>query len=171
VVTLDNVIVSGHRRFCACRLAGLEEISVRRIDLLSTDLRFEDYLVSFNRQRVKTAAEVVREEVVRTRPDAAHNTLLAHREVERAKAYRRVQDASLRVLDPAAAAARPAISDAKRPMLNAAVAVLNQYRHYWPLTSARCTTGCWAVTSSATRTSPGPSTRTRSRVTRTCRTC
>src|SRR5262245_39982499 len=52
VATLDDVIVSGHRRRAACEAAGLGEVKVRRINIISTDPRFESYLVAFNSQRV-----------------------------------------------------------------------------------------------------------------------
>jgi hypothetical protein len=134
VATLDDVIVSGHRRHAGARVAGFVTVPVRRINIFSTDPRFPHYLVSFNQQRVKTPAEHIREEVIRTSPEDAHNTLLAHRKVEAAKAYRRVEDAGLRILRPEVARRRSAITDAKRPMLKAATAILEQYRDYWPLT-------------------------------------
>lgn len=134
VVTRDDVIVSGHRRHAGASVAGLHSVPVRRINILSTDPQFENYLVSFSQQRVKTPAEQVREEVIRTSPNDAHNALLAHREVERVKAHSRAANAGLRVLPQTVARRRADISDAKRPMLNAAIAVINQYRNYWPLT-------------------------------------
>ncbi|MDB5312079.1 MAG: ParB domain protein nuclease [Gemmataceae bacterium] len=134
VATLDDVIIAGHRRRVGCILAGLQTVKVRRELINSTDPLFIQYLVSFNKQRVKTAAEVIREEVVRTSPEVARNDLLAHRATEAAKAYKRVQDSGLRILTPKDAARRSAITSAKRPMLDAAITVLEQYRDYWPLT-------------------------------------
>jgi hypothetical protein len=134
VVTEDDVIVSGHRRRGGALVAGITTVPVRRINIFSTDPRFTSYLVSFNKQRVKTAAEQIREEVIRTSPEDAHNALLAHRAVEEAKSHERVENAGLRILNTMAARVRSAISDAKRPMLEAAVAVIEQYRNYWPLT-------------------------------------
>jgi hypothetical protein len=134
VATLDGVIVAGHRRRVGCQLAGLRRVPVRRINIRSTDPRFETCLVSFNMHRVKTPAEQIREEVVRTSPEHAHNQLLVHRAVEQAKAYRRVEDSGLRILNPAPARRRSEITAAKWPMLEAARAILDQYRDYWPLT-------------------------------------
>jgi hypothetical protein len=134
VVTEDWVIVSGHRRRVACHLLGITDVLVKILPIRSTDPTFPTFLVDFNAQRVKTAAEQIREEVIRTNPEDAHNALLAHRVVETARAHARVHGAGLRVLSPAAASARSAISDAKRPMLDAATAVIEQYRDYWPLT-------------------------------------
>ncbi len=134
VATIDDVIVSGHRRRAGCAVANLQTVPVRRINILSTDPRFESYLIAFNNQRVKSAQEAIREELVRTSPGDAHNTLLAHRKTESAKAHKRVSNSGLRVLKPDAAARRAAISDEKRPMLDAAVGVVEQYREFWPLT-------------------------------------
>jgi hypothetical protein len=134
VVTLDDVIVSGHRRRAACGLAGLPEVPVRRLNLKTDDPRFEHYLVSFNAQRVKSPAEQIREEIVRTSPNDAHNELLGHRAMERSKGRARLLDSGLRLLDPASARRRSVISSAKGPMLAAARAILDKYEDYWPLT-------------------------------------
>jgi hypothetical protein len=134
VATLDDVIVSGHRRHAACRLAGLETVPVRRLNIVSCDSRFENYLVSFNAQRVKSPVEQIREEIVRTSPEDAYNELLWHRAEQSAKAYQRADEADLRILDSGQARRRSAISAAKRPMLDAAYAIINHYRDYWPLT-------------------------------------
>jgi hypothetical protein len=134
VITLDEVILSGHRRYAAAQVAGLSRVPVRRHPVYSTDPDFEVLLVSFNEQRVKTTPEAIREQVIRTSPDDAHNALLAHRKVESAKAFRRAENAGLCVLKPGAAARRSEITSVKRPMLDAAVAILQQYRDYWPLT-------------------------------------
>src|SRR5687767_41517 len=53
VITLDDVIVSGHRRRVACRLAGLDDVKVRRLQIRSTDRGFPALLRAFNKQRVK----------------------------------------------------------------------------------------------------------------------
>jgi hypothetical protein len=134
VATLDDVVIAGHCRRVGCQLAGLERVPVRRINILSTDPRFETYLIAFNNQRVKSPDEQIREEVIRTSPEDAHNVLLARRAVEQAKAYQRVEDSGLRILTAAPARRRSVISDAKGPMLRAAMAIIGQYKKYWPLT-------------------------------------
>jgi hypothetical protein len=134
VITLDDVIVSGHRRRGGALVAGLDAVPVRRISIDSADPRFDAYLVACNMQRVKTPAEQIKEEIVRTRPEDAYLELLKHRAGEAAGIDGRVEESGLRVLDPKAARARSAVSAAKRPMLDAALAVIEQYRDYWPLT-------------------------------------
>jgi ParB-like chromosome segregation protein Spo0J len=134
LVTLDNVIISGHRRKVACELIGKTTVAVKRESILSTDQNFVSLLVECNAQRVKSIDEQLREAVIRTSPDDAHNALLAHRKLTSAKAFKRIEDSGLRILTPGAAAGRSEITDAKRPMLDAAIAVLDQYKDYWPLT-------------------------------------
>src|SRR5262249_55837155 len=62
VITDDNVILSGHRRFAACQQAGLEVIPCRREvpPVRSTDPGFAKLLVAYNEPRVKTPAEQIR---------------------------------------------------------------------------------------------------------------
>jgi hypothetical protein len=134
VVTLDDVIVSGHRRRAAAELAGFKEVPVRRINIRSDDPRFESYLVAFNHQRVKTLQEQIREEVIRTSPEDAYKALLQYRVGEMVKVTQRADDANLRVLDRSHARQRSAISDNKQKMLQEAISILEQYRDYWPLT-------------------------------------
>ena len=68
VVTRDGYILSGHRRHAACRLAGLRKVDCRVEDITRDDPEFETLLVEYNRQRVKSFDEVVREQVVTGQP-------------------------------------------------------------------------------------------------------
>jgi len=134
VVTLDNIILSGHRRRVAAKLAGLEVVPVRRHPIRYDDPNFEKVLVAFNEQRVKSIDESIREELVRTSPDEAYIELLAHREAESDRVQQHVKKSGLRTLDTGGAARRSGVSAAKRKMLDAAIEVLNKYTDYWPLT-------------------------------------
>lgn len=132
-ITEDGVIVSGHRRRVACQLAGLKVVKVRRLaGVRSTDPNFAEMLVSFNRQREKTTAEKVREAIVLTDPRAAHAELVKQRRALADRVAGRAADLS--VIDTVTAAKRSKITAAKRPMLEAAIAVLNANRPFWPLT-------------------------------------
>ena len=64
VVTLDHVILSGHRRHTAARLAGLETVPCTIDARHSSDPGFLTFLREHNRQREKNDAERLREEVV-----------------------------------------------------------------------------------------------------------
>jgi hypothetical protein len=67
VVSSDGYILSGHRRYAAARSLLLERIPVRVRHDVSYRRDADEFLrllASYNRQRVKTTAEQVREEVV-----------------------------------------------------------------------------------------------------------
>ncbi|MBP3953998.1 ParB N-terminal domain-containing protein [Gemmata sp. G18] len=134
VITLDDVILSGHRRRVACQLARLKTVKVRRQSILSTDPGFLDLLVNFNEQRAKSIPEVIREKVATADKGAAYANLLANRRAQADRVELRCEEAGLQLLAPGAARKRASISPAKRPMLDAAVRVLNANRDYWPLT-------------------------------------
>ncbi len=77
VVSADGYILSGHRRHAAAQTLQLERIPVRiRPDVyfLGDRDEFLRLLASYNRQRVKTTAEQLREEVVLMSQDAYRQT-------------------------------------------------------------------------------------------------
>lgn len=79
LITLDHVILAGHRRRVACQIIGLKEVPVYIYPILSTDEEFARVLVAANNQRIKTAEEITREEIVRFNPRETHRRLLEHR--------------------------------------------------------------------------------------------
>jgi ParB-like chromosome segregation protein Spo0J len=133
VITMDNVILSGHRRFAACRLAGLVEVPVRRLKVRYAEERDKclRLLVSFNRQRVKNPAEQIREEAVAAaNGEEAHRRLLAKRieEAQEARLGKRSHDSV-----SGGIRRRAKVSRAKQAFLAASKAVLDDNRDYWPL--------------------------------------
>jgi hypothetical protein len=138
-VTSDGVILSGHRRHAAARLAGLTTVPVtRRDDLHSADPAFVQLLVEANRSRDKTADERVREAVAATDPAQAHAELLRHRHQSRAAGGARAEQEGLAVVAATAATRRHGVSAAKRPMLEALKTIVADNRDFWPLTLRQC---------------------------------
>lgn len=125
VITLDNVILSGHRRCVACELAGLARVPVRRVGIYSTDEDFVQRLVMHNSQRVKSSDEIFREQLVQVDPQDAHRRLVAHR-----KAASKLKVKSMKL---EGRTTRAAITKAKRPFLEAIQSVINERIDYWPL--------------------------------------
>jgi hypothetical protein len=129
VITADHVIASGHRRFAAAKVAGLYEVPCRILEIESWEPGFVQLLRDFNRQRVKSFDEVVREEIVSADPEESYRLLLEHR-----KQQARVTGETILIEGKKH---RCEISAAKKPMLDAVVAVINGLREYWPLSDRR----------------------------------
>jgi hypothetical protein len=125
VITLDYVILSGHRRFVGCQLAYLESVPVRFEPIQSTDPSFPTLLVEYNRQRVKSFDEVLREEVMRADPEEAYCNLLDHR--------RETSRIKFDALEIRGEKRRCKITAAKEPFLAAIETVLDEREDYWPL--------------------------------------
>jgi hypothetical protein len=131
VVSTDGYILSGHRRYVAARMAGLVEVPCR-IHPIRRDADpngFIHLLREFNRQRVKSFDEVVREEVLSADPEEAYRGLL------RERAQRAVVDTC--TLDVGDTKIRARITEAKRPMLAAIDRVLKELREYWPISDRK----------------------------------
>jgi ParB-like nuclease domain len=126
VITLDDYILSGHRRHMACRLAGLRVVPCRVVNLRRTDPEFMTRLREANRQRVKTVTEIAREEIAAANPEEAYRALVEHRQ------QRACVDAQ--TIQIVGSKHRAEISKAKEPMLQAILAVLEARRKFWPLT-------------------------------------
>jgi hypothetical protein len=126
VITRDLIILSGHRRHAACRLAGLKQVTCRFVDISSDDRIFPPLLVAYNNQRVKTLDEVLREQVlVASDAQSAHARLKNHR-AEKAKV-------TAEFLEIGKKKVRPRLSEAKFPMIEASGKIIDAYESYWPL--------------------------------------
>jgi len=127
VVTLDDYILSGHRRHAAARVADLTTVPVRVEPIRRAD-DIDAFVVSlreFNRQRVKGFDEQLREEIISADPIEAHRDLTEYRQQSS-----RV-DVDLMTLH--SRKHRKQISDARRPLLEAVLQVLDERRKFWPL--------------------------------------
>jgi hypothetical protein len=80
VITLDNYIISGHRRYVASGLAERFEVPVRVEPITRDHPQFLVLLREYNRQRTKSTDEIVREEVVTANPEEAYRFLTEHRQ-------------------------------------------------------------------------------------------
>ncbi|MDM8008611.1 MAG: ParB/RepB/Spo0J family partition protein [Phycisphaerae bacterium] len=127
IVTRDGFIVSGHRRYAAAKLAGLEKAPVRILPFYKNEEhdRFMHLLRECNRQRFKTFDEVLREEIVSTSPEEAHRFLTEHR-----KKNARLR---IRTLEIGGPKRRAKISKAKRFLLAAVEQVIEELREFWPV--------------------------------------
>lgn len=131
VITEDGYILSGHRRHTAARLAGLDAVPCRVEPISYGDCRTDEYvrlLREYNRQRVKSLDELLREEVVSADPDEAYHRLLVHR-AEKSD----MSDCGLPTIALAERRGRKGISAAKQQMLDAVTRAVEERRPFWPL--------------------------------------
>jgi hypothetical protein len=128
VITLDDYLLSGHRRYTACKLARLQEVCCRREAIFreGDPDEFIRLLREYNRQRVKSLDEVIREEVVSASPEEAYRLLLEHRKA--------VAHVEADVIELKEGKRQYRITEAKTPFLEAVRVVLRERRDFWPLT-------------------------------------
>ena len=127
VVSTDGFILSGHRRYTAAKRLGLKTVPCRVEPICRSDDidRFVLLLREYNRQRDKSLAVKLREELVNANPTDAHRELSEYR-IEQSF----VDTAAFEI---EGVKHRCKITKAKIPMLNAIIAVLNDRRKFWPL--------------------------------------
>jgi ParB/RepB/Spo0J family partition protein len=130
VITKDGDIVSGHRRYAAAKLAGLTEIPCRVLNITSEDPEFLRLLVEYNKHRIKSADELLREAVVNINSKQAHQRLIEHR---REQSRLSEDPFALHKIRLRGERTRCAISSAKKPFLEAIQKVVEDNRRWWSL--------------------------------------
>lgn len=127
IVTADYFILSGHRRLVAAKLARLTTVPCKVLDFRKHQDhdRFMGLLRECNRQRVKSFDEKLREETLSANPEVAYQALIEHRE-ERSKV-------AIDTLDIREERRRAKISPAKGPFLEAIKSIIEERKHFWPL--------------------------------------
>jgi hypothetical protein len=130
VVSADGYIISGHRRHCAGRISGLEELPCRKLNVRRGDGEkasdeFLRLLREHNRQRIKSNDELLREAIVSVDPKKAHRALTAYR-----KRKAKLKVAPMEIRD---AERRCEISEAKTEFLGAVHKIIREQKEFWPL--------------------------------------
>ncbi len=126
-ITTDGVIVSGHRRYAAAVKIGLDTVPVLTVNMKSTDCRFLKLLVECNRQRTKTADEVLRELAATADVTNAYEHLKCERE--------RISKAAIRgkVTQLPEAKQRKKFSNNLFPFVQTVANLIDGLTDYWPL--------------------------------------
>lgn len=132
VVTLDNYIVSGHRRHAALSLLKRVLVNCRVLAIRRSDIDKDEYtalLRRHNRQREKSAAEKVREELVDVDPDDAYDQL----RLSRFKSIDAALYNGVETVQVEGAMRRYEFSEDKADHIKHVLQVLEERRDYWPL--------------------------------------
>ena len=127
-VTRDGVVLSGHRRLCAAKVAGLPEVPVIVVDIYSDDDKFLPLLIEHNKQREKTLAEQLHEASIATSENGFAEIDLLTKRSDRSFIKNHGE-----LISGGEYKGRAAISDAKLEFLMAIIRVLNALRNFWPL--------------------------------------
>jgi hypothetical protein len=132
-ISIDQYLLSGHRRHAAAKFIGLERVPVRFHDVEFWKLGVDERLATlrrFNQQREKSPGERIREKMLDIEPATAYRDLKDRR------------DKALRISD--APEANVKMGDVKRRarittlgFLDAVLRVVEENKEYWPLTDRR----------------------------------
>jgi hypothetical protein len=129
VLSADRYILSGHRRFAAAKLVGLQEVPVRwitniyRSEYTSTDWKRQ--LVAYNLQRKKSAVIRLKEAALQIDPDIAYQQLCFERDEQYGKKLKKLEITGEKI--------RAEISHQKQEMLQSAITVIESLKKFWPL--------------------------------------
>jgi hypothetical protein len=133
IITLDNYLVSGHRRHAALLHLGREWVKCKVLQLRRDSMTKDEYvslLREQNRQRNKTVAEQVNEELVDADMNHAHANLLKRRsQLVRAPEHNGVAELQIEGLKR-----RYNISEDKAEHVKYILQIVEERREYWPLT-------------------------------------
>ncbi|SRR6266540_39782 len=126
ILTADNYILSGHRRFVAVQHLGWVQVPVRFAKVRrskSTD--YHRLLAQYNPQRVKSVAALLSEEFLKSETSLSDGDFRArHYEKGKVEAeFIKVQGSKL--IDP--------IGERQEEFLAAAIDVINRLESFWPL--------------------------------------
>lgn len=134
VITRDNYIVSGHRRQAALIQIGQTWVTCRQLSIRRADMPQDEYVAllrDHNRQRNKTVAEQVREELFdnNPNPEEAHRRL---RELRQKSIYADHANGVVH-LEIEGSKRRYGISEEKAEHVKHILEIVEARKVYWPL--------------------------------------
>ena len=125
IVTHDSVIISGHRRYHACGILGLEQIPVRRKTMSHEGHPdFHRLLTEYNPQRIKRTSSLLREALLRMKDGSPTALLYDHRRSSTEVEADFMEVVGIKTVNP--------VSAKKRGFLRASKVVIEDLRSFWP---------------------------------------
>jgi excisionase family DNA binding protein len=127
VVTEDNRILSGHRRYAACQRLGMELVPVR-VEPIRREDDIDGFVVllrEYNRQREKSFDEKLREELLDVNPEEAYREVVDFRE--------KSDHLDTEAFEIIGKVHRKRISSPLMPFLHAVESVVDDLRPFWPV--------------------------------------
>jgi hypothetical protein len=125
ILTRDNFILSGHRRFFAVKRLGWDRVPVRFADVTREDSTdYHRLLAQYNPQRVKSVASVLSERLLECEDTDGHSWTEYHQERTKIK---------VKPMRVAGCKSIAEIGERQQEFLQAAVKVIEKMRPYWPL--------------------------------------
>lgn len=127
IITVDNFILSGHRRYFACCHLNFDEVPARRkLDVVhDAEDDFHRLLTEYNPQRIKTTSTLLKEALLRHRDDDPTVLLYDHK--------RASQAVDVEFTEVAGFKAVPFVSEKKTGFLDATRSVIKRMGAFWPL--------------------------------------
>jgi hypothetical protein len=127
ILTRDNFILSGHRRFHIVSILGWRTVPCRFVDIWRSKAKdFHRLLAEFNPQRVKSVASIL-----------AEDFLLGKKSQQRVKSWAEYEKATsseiVATMAVAGAKSAEAVGERRAEFLAAAKKVVFELEEYWPL--------------------------------------
>jgi hypothetical protein len=129
ILTRDGYLLSGHRRFFACKQIGMEEVPCM-INMNVARTGNDDFhrdLAAYNSNREKGVATLLKETLLtKTKASSSHTLAIAKRE--------QVNAIDAEFMKPVKGCKSiKTISPGRMPFLKAAIKVIDELKQYWPL--------------------------------------
>jgi hypothetical protein len=128
VISEDGFIISGHRRRMACIKLGIKTVPCITEPVNVDDPKYLKLLREYNRQRVKSIDEVIREQVLDVSGEDIDSFYKARIEKTRV---------SIPEISITGEKKRAGISKNKQPFLNSIIEIINSLYDFWPLSDRK----------------------------------
>jgi hypothetical protein len=127
ILTRDNYILSGHRRYYALRRLGWQRIPVRYANVYRKDnTDYHRLLAEYNPQRIKSVASTLAETLLQTSGECNDGHAWAEYQVKRTTI-------NVETMDVDGEKTVDTIGDRRGEFLEAVKKVVREMRSYWPL--------------------------------------